>query len=795
MQCKRIVVPLCQTYLRLTLAEIQPEGSIGSSSSGVYALKERVLESLMSFMETYDKHCYIKLQSASSFKRGASLQKNKKNITNVTNIDVPKCNYGRLNTDYHKFENVMYLLENGANNNNGWQKSTSSIDNGSFAALTRKVKQPIFNYKKFKDYYQNYVANYLANDIPSLKQQAFWKISVLNKFLINNGWGFVDSAGGSLHTMIGIDLFSVITADFDFKIYVAGQTQEIRENREYVIKQWVVDSSSAMNYALNASDFFDVLLNGQIFSGDAEFNEIVEINETALEYVCDTNIHKSFDNFVRGKKGKGVSFTSRGSESFFVPLYSKDFNLMTNYIYRAATEMIETTNQFTVSYFDLVFKNLYDNYLIFDEMNKERSQSSQSSSQSLQSLQSSQSSSQQLSQSSQDTVTIQMAINLFATIDVHPYIGKKINCEILLQIDINVSTTASSITILNPIGNMPIEMQRAILVFVPFNNGSGGGDFKINPEITCFYLLRIPTLNEIKMEIDDLINIPENNIGRILTGKKGKDKQRSENIRKFVDIKNADKTTIIPIPIKNMKFDTTNEKMLRCYYQINESDRPDPKSFNCSSGGADRTGLFGKIKEILNSINTNMMMVQPGSNQYYYYNLNTFLTNFYWACIMLDSKYVEFKYNYHINCALNNAVVTADLMRSERGRVDNATIEMKYNELCQKTNQKMCAKLRIPVEKCSRNAMEQRMIEIVDNDFRGKFNNFSIADNVRASFQYITRKFNDMIEMRKAIILRQTNQSNQSNQSPKGGRNKSNRKSKRNKSKRHANVRTRKNKN
>lgn len=761
------VSDICKLYMSITasgktalMGNVRMMGPLGETgvnqdtilmgNGGLIRLKANVLESFVSFMELFEKNCYIKLKSAQSFKqRGIKLAKNNKNITNEMDANAPPlCNYS--NENYHKFENVMYLLENGATFSkcvqgkpcqNYWKKAVNNLQtNRFFAGLYAKVKQPIFNFKKFKDYLSNYVSNYLT-EVPSLKQQSFWMMSVLNKYLINNGYGMVDVAGGSFHQLIGEELYSVITADYDFKIYIVGETEEIRKNREYVIKQWFVEISSQMNEILNHSAFFDVLLSGEIFFSNQESDEI---NEWELTYVCDVNINKSYDGFISGKAGKGLAFSSRGSESFFVPLYSKDFNLMFNYAYKPSDYNQMTANKdplppevatkFSIAYLDLVFKNIRDHYEYAFFSNESQISADRSS-----------------KRRRSDVVEFETLMDYFPIINTStPLLANyKPHCKVVLRL--RITPDSSSLQLMSVVSNV---MDNENKYFLGLDEGykiSGldsliivrdleTGMIRINDAIGCYYLLRIPFLREIQAEVRDLIILPENRIGRLLSGKTQKDDGRIANINAFV----AQKGNV------HVELLTGEPRMMKCYYQFD--------MFNCPQSDT-AMDVYGKIKRVLNnSFGEKMKGVQGiqgiQNNRYMYYEFQSLITMFYWANIISKLKYVEFKYDYHVKCATNMMVVPTTRV------VD--LVESDYNEYCKLLYEKMCNKLRISSQ-CNRETIMSTIVQIISDDFEASYPKVADAGHhqIIENADKINQNFIDMIALRKTIIKERQQQQQQ----------------------------------
>lgn len=721
------------------------QGAVLMGNGGLIRLKANVLESFMSFMELFEKNCYIKLRSAQSFKqRGIKLAKNNKNITNDTDVNAPPlCNYS--NENYHKFENVMYLLENGAIFSkcvqgmpcqNYWKKTASNpATNRFFAGLYAKVKQPIFNFKKFKDYLSNYVSNYLT-EVPSLKQQSFWMMSVLNKYLINNGYGMVDVAGGSFHQLIGEELYSVITADYDFKIYIVGETEEIRKNREYVIKQWFVEISSQMNNILNHSPFFDILLSGEIFFSNQENDDI---NEWELTYVCDVNINKSYDGFINGQAGKGLAFSSRGSESFFVPLYSKDFNLMFNYAYKPSDYNQTTTNKdplppevatkFSIAYLDLVFKNIRDHYEYAFFLNESQRSSNQSS-----------------KRRRSDVVQFETLMDYFPIINTTMPLraNYKPHCKVILRL--RITPYESSLQLVNVVSNVMDNENQYFLGLDQGYKTSGlesliivrdptTGKIGINDAIGCYYLLRMPFLREIQSEVRDLIVLSENRIGRLLSGKTQKDDGRIANINAFVA-----QTGNVHVQLL-----TGEPRMMKCYYQFD--------MFNCPQSDM-ATDVYGKIKRVLNNSFSEKMKNLPRG--FLYYELQSFMTMFYWANIISQLKYVEFKYDYHVKCATNMMVVPTTRVVE--------LVESDYNEYCKTLYEKMCNKLRLPTTTDhNRATILTAIVKILSDDFEASYPQVADAGHhqIMENADKINKIFDDMVALRKKRVQENIDQSRQ----------------------------------
>ena len=207
----------------------------------------------------------------------------------------------------------------------------------------RREPEPI-QFSKFKKYLENYIVNYCTEEHPSLKMVAFLKISYLNKFMIDNNWGFVDTAGGSLFNYLKRG-FNVVTADYDFKIYfysdpVSDPHNIVREMRKAFIKCWFINISHQINEYMRTNLF---LKNIKI---------VGSIVDTGITYEI-TPITKRH-------------FISRGKEPdiFPVPLYSDDLLLSIKFIkHQENGKPFTQTENMNVSYFDLVFKDFNHHYI------------------------------------------------------------------------------------------------------------------------------------------------------------------------------------------------------------------------------------------------------------------------------------------------------------------------------------------------------------------------------------------------------------------------------------------------
>ena len=261
----------------------------------------KIFDEYVKMINYYDTDFFI---TNIDFQNGGSL--NKSDSQGI-------CNY-KLNNDgdleYNAFSNIM--------------NSGEPTD----------LRDGLFSLNKFKKYFENYIVNYCTETMPSLKMVSFLKISQLNKFMVNNNWGVVDVAGGSLFNFL--DSANVVTADYDFKIYFFEHNE--KEIRKAFIKCWFINVSHKINEYMRKKNFLNVTMSGKI--GE--------------------NI-----NFIVKQTNKRP-FVSRGKEPnlFKVPLYSDDllFEIVFSY-YGLNSEFCKKTIKLNVSYFDLVFKNFNDHYL------------------------------------------------------------------------------------------------------------------------------------------------------------------------------------------------------------------------------------------------------------------------------------------------------------------------------------------------------------------------------------------------------------------------------------------------
>ena len=254
---------------------------------------------------------------------------------------------------YKDIINVTYKRTGGGNNlatecNNGYGADPNYV---SFANNmdTSSPGDPI-SFNIFTKYIENYIVNFCIDNQPSLKMVAFLKITYLNEFMIKKGWGFVDTAGGSLFNYI--DKLNIVTADYDFKIYFyqfdssnAPLLHEELIRRENFIKVWFISISHTLNEYMREKQFF------KTFQIDGTF---VDLGTT-------------FKIKVNSKR----PFSSRGKEPelFPVPLYSDDLLLDLIICSDGVTQCKSTTLKLNIGYFDLVFKHFDHSYLYKDEAN------------------------------------------------------------------------------------------------------------------------------------------------------------------------------------------------------------------------------------------------------------------------------------------------------------------------------------------------------------------------------------------------------------------------------------------
>ena len=207
-------------------------------------------------------------------------------------------------------------------------------------------RHDVIPFKVFKKYLENYIVNFHTNQYPSLKMVAFSKITALNQFMIRRGWGFVDTAGGSLFNYI--DRINVVTADYDFKIYFYEDA--VKEIRKAYIKLWFINTSHNLNEYMRTNFFLkEFRITGELFC---------LVNSTPLA---------TFEIGLNSKR----PFISRGKEPelFPVPLYSDDLLLEMKICSAITTDATiskpcqKVTLKLNVSYFDLVFKD-YDHHYI-----------------------------------------------------------------------------------------------------------------------------------------------------------------------------------------------------------------------------------------------------------------------------------------------------------------------------------------------------------------------------------------------------------------------------------------------
>ena len=225
---------------------------------------------------------------------------------------------------------------------------------------------------KFKKYFENYIVNYCHFNCPSLKIIVFNKITALNKFMVENDWGFVDVAGGSLFNYITSSSTdnNVITADYDFKIYFydtpnvkpnlepnVEPINNVREYRKTVIKLWYMNISHIINEYLRTNHILeDFKVSGNIGVPNPDVYHVHD-SETGIPI---SNPILSYEISPIPKR----YFTSRGKEPPFFPvsLYSDD--LLFNFTIRDKNnEKCSANLKFNVSYFDLVFKDFEDHYI------------------------------------------------------------------------------------------------------------------------------------------------------------------------------------------------------------------------------------------------------------------------------------------------------------------------------------------------------------------------------------------------------------------------------------------------
>ena len=216
----------------------------------------------------------------------------------------------------------------------------SKDDYSKFAnLLDTKTPIPQISFKNFKKYLENYIVNFCTPKFPSLKMVSFLKITYLNEFMIKNGWGYVDTAGGSLFNYI--DNQSIVTADYDFKIYFfdTGVPLEILIKREIYIKQWFINISHNLNEYMRSIKMLNTF---EISGGFELFTGII------------------FKIKLNSKR----PFTSRGKEPelFPIPLYSDDL-LLDMLICDSSNTCKKTTLKLNIGYFDLVFKRFSHSYL------------------------------------------------------------------------------------------------------------------------------------------------------------------------------------------------------------------------------------------------------------------------------------------------------------------------------------------------------------------------------------------------------------------------------------------------
>ena len=194
-------------------------------------------------------------------------------------------------------------------------------------------------YSVFKKYFENYIVNYCVVGKPSLKIVSFLKISYLNNFMLSNGWGFVDTAGGSLFNYL--DGLNVVTADYDFKIYFYTDTKI--EERKAFIKLWFINISHVVNEYMKTNKFLnDIKIEGEFYLNNISIGVKFELTHVL----------------------RFRPFISRGKEPdlFPVPLYSDDLLLVNRFIYGEC----KTPIKMNVSYFDLVFKDYEHHYINHD---------------------------------------------------------------------------------------------------------------------------------------------------------------------------------------------------------------------------------------------------------------------------------------------------------------------------------------------------------------------------------------------------------------------------------------------
>lgn len=203
----------------------------------------------------------------------------------------------------------------------------------------KEIIEPIsISFKNFKKYLENYIVNFCTPKFPSLKMVSFLKITYLNEFMIKNNWGYVDTAGGSLFNYI--DNQSIVTADYDFKIYFYDvRDPKILEKREIYIKQWFINISHNLNEymrSIKMLNTFEISGGFELFSGI------------------------TFKIKLNSKR----PFTSRGKEPelFPIPLYSDDL-LLDMLICDSTNTCHKTTLKLNIGYFDLVFKRFSHSYL------------------------------------------------------------------------------------------------------------------------------------------------------------------------------------------------------------------------------------------------------------------------------------------------------------------------------------------------------------------------------------------------------------------------------------------------
>jgi hypothetical protein len=166
------------------------------------------------------------------------------------------------------------------------------------------------------------------------------------------------------------------------------------------------------------------------------------------------------------------------------------------------------------------------------------------------------------------------------------------------------------------------------------------------------------------------------------------------------------------------------------------------------------TDVYGKIKRVLNNSFGEKMKNLPRG--FLCYELQSFMTMFYWANIISQLKYVEFKYDYHVKCATNMMVVPTTRVVE--------LVESDYNEYCKTLYEKMCNKLRLPTTTDhNRSTILTAIVKILSDDFEASYPQVADAGHhqIMENADKINKIFDDMVALRKKRVQENIDQSRQ----------------------------------